>query len=73
MDAVRAVSFGDFHFNHPYIWFNGYGNLETGEFEDELPFCDEDDMAAWYVDNYGEIDYIDAMKDFCDACDEFEE
>lgn len=73
MEAVRAVLFGKFHFNHPYIWFNGYGNLETSEFEDELPLCDEDDMADWYIDNYEDIDYIDAMKEFCNACDEYEE
>lgn len=29
VEAVRAVSFGDFTFMHRYVKFNGYGNLES--------------------------------------------
>ena len=29
MDAIRAVSFGDYRYNDDYVIFNGYGNLET--------------------------------------------
>jgi len=29
MATVRAVSYGDYNFNHDYVKFNGYGNLQT--------------------------------------------
>lgn len=29
MEAVRAVAYGDYHYSHPYVYFNWYGNLET--------------------------------------------
>jgi hypothetical protein len=28
-DVARAVSFGDFNYNHDYVKFNGYGNLKS--------------------------------------------
>lgn len=67
--AVRAVFFGKFRYIDPYVWFNGYGNLETGEFADEISFCDVDMMAKWYLENYDEISHIEEMSEFCDACE----
>lgn len=29
LEAVRAVSFGDYHYSDDYVKFNGYGNLES--------------------------------------------
>lgn len=29
MDAIRAVSFGDYRYSDEYVIFNGYANLET--------------------------------------------
>ena len=29
IEAVRAASYGDFQYNHDYVVFNGYGNLES--------------------------------------------
>ena len=28
-ELARAIYYGDFNYNHEYIKFNGYGNLET--------------------------------------------
>lgn len=68
--AVRASSFGDFRYNDDWVWFNGYGNLETGNYEDQLPLRDAEDMAEWYIDHYDEVDYITEMVDFCNECEE---
>lgn len=29
LEAVRAVSFGEYNYSHEYVVFNGYGNLES--------------------------------------------
>lgn len=29
IEAVRAGAYGDYNYSHPYIYFNGYANLET--------------------------------------------
>lgn len=67
MEAVRATQFGRYNFNDPYVWFNGYANLASTEWEDELPLHDVDKLFDWCVKNTSSIDYIDAMEDFIDA------
>lgn len=67
MEAVRSVYFGKYNLNDPYVWFNGYRNLESTEWEDELPLHDVDELFEWYVNNTPNITYIDAMKDFIEA------
>lgn len=69
MDAVRAVSYGKYKYTDEYIWFDGYGNLETGTYENELPLSDEDEMAEWFTDgNHDVLSYISGMEDFVEAC-----
>ena len=72
MEAVRASYYGDFRYNDDWVWFNTYGNLESGDNEEELPLCNADEMAEWYIENYEELDHIKEMGDFCDACEEGE-
>ena len=72
MEAVRASYYGDFRYNDDWVWFNAYGNLESGDNEEELPLCDAEEMAEWYIDNYEELDHIKEMGDFCDTCEEGE-
>lgn len=43
LDAVRAISFGDYKYSHEYIKFNGLGNLET--FNDPSGHVDIDAIA----------------------------
>lgn len=68
-DAVRAVYFGKYQYNDPYVWFNGYANLESGEFEGQLPLEDAESMAEWFIENYSLIDHVDEMEEFCEACE----
>ena len=72
MEAVRASYYGDFRYNDDWVWFNTYGNLESEDNEEELPLCDAEEMAEWYIDNYEELDHIKEMGDFCDSCEEGE-
>ena len=73
MEAVRASYYGDFRYNDDWVWFNTYGNLESGDNEEELPLCNADEMAEWYIENYEELEHIKEMGDFCDACEEGED
>ena len=73
MEAVRASYYGDFRYNDDWVWFNTYGNLASGDNEEELPLCNADEMAEWYIENYEELEHIKEMGDFCDACEEGED
>ena len=73
MEAVRASYYGDFRCNDDWVWFNPYGNLASGDNEEELPLRDAEEMAEWYIENYEELEHIKEMGDFCDACEEGED
>lgn len=73
MEAVRASYYGDFRYNDDWVWFNSYGNLASGDNEEELPLRDAEEMAEWYIENYEELELIKEMGDFCDACEEGED
>lgn len=72
MEAVRASFYGNYRYADDYVWFNAYGNLESGDYEDQLPLRDAEEMAEWYIEHYEEVEYITEMGDFCDACEEGE-
>lgn len=72
MEAVRASFYGKYRYVDNYVWFNAYGNLESGDYESQLPLRDAEEMAEWYIENYREIDYIAEFGEFCDACEEVE-
>ena len=69
MEAVRAASYGHYNYADDWVWFNAYGNLESGDYEEQLPLRDGEEMAEWYIDNYDEVSYVDGMEDFCEACE----
>lgn len=68
-EAVRASFYGKYRFADAYVWFNAYGNLDSGDFESDMPFNDEDEMGEYFVDNFNEIEHIGAMDDFVSACE----
>lgn len=51
MDAVRAVSFGDYNYSDEYVRFDSYGNLESvSEYEYERKLEDNaDEIAEEYM------------------------
>lgn len=48
-EAARAVQFGDINWNHQYIKFDGYGNLDS--YEDPRDCIDEKELTKYYLDN----------------------
>ena len=70
MEAVRATFFGKYRYNDDWVWLNRYANLESGSYEEDLPFREAEEMAEWYIEHYDEIDNITEMEEFCDACEE---
>lgn len=69
MEAVRAVSYGDYNYTHNYVKFNGYGNLETMEYVGEDDLCESIDTIAEHVaDNFSDYDHLFDLDE-----DDFEE
>lgn len=48
MEAARAASFGSMNWSDDYIYFNGYGNLESTN--DPLSRIDEDELIDWLIE-----------------------
>lgn len=69
MEAVRAVSYGDYHYTHNYVKYNGYGNLVTMDNVGEDDLCESvDTIAEDVADNYHKYDHIFDLDE-----DDFEE
>lgn len=32
IEVARSCTYGNYHYQHEYVKFNGYGNLESGDF-----------------------------------------
>lgn len=73
LEAVRATYFGKYEWNDDYVWFNAYGNVCSGTYENELPLSDAEEMAEWFIEHYDTIDNIDEMNEFCEACESYDE
>lgn len=69
MEAVRASFYGKYHYYDDWVWFNAYGNLESGDYEEQLPLRDAEEMAEWYINNHDEAKYFEEMVDFYEACE----
>jgi len=49
LEAVRAVSFGEYNYSNDYVKFNGYGNLES--FNSPLEHVDIESIASDILEN----------------------
>lgn len=49
MEAVRAAVFGDINWNDEFIYFNGYGNLESTSYPEYFEFTET--MADYILEN----------------------
>ena len=59
MEAVRAVSYGDYNYTHDWVKFNGYGNLESMNVIDEDDLCESiDTIAEEVADNFHNYDHL---------------
>ena len=57
LEAVRAVSFGEYRYQDEYVVFNGYGNLET--FNNPADHVDIAAIAADILENEENYNYIE--------------
>jgi len=55
IDAIRACHFGSYEWNHDFVQFNGYANLET--FDRPLERVDVEELAEWVKENDNHSDY----------------
>lgn len=53
LEAIRAISFGDYRYNDDYIKFDGYANLET--FNDPSDNIDISELAQAIIDKPGDF------------------
>jgi len=51
-EAVRAVCYGEYHYTDNYVWFNGYANLESGNYTNNMPI-DINEIADDILENEG--------------------
>lgn len=49
IEAVRAVSYGEYNYCHEYVMFDGYGNLQSFNYPDEYIFSP--DIASDILEN----------------------
>jgi hypothetical protein len=49
MEAARAANFGSLNWSDDYIYFNGYGNLESTN--NPLHFIEETELLNWLIEN----------------------
>lgn len=67
-EAVRSAFFGNYAYADIYVWFNGYANLDSSDFIDDMPIY-VSDMVDWFIENYDEISHICEMEEFCNVCE----
>jgi hypothetical protein len=59
MEAVRAVSYGDYNYTHDWVKLNGYGNLESMNVIGEDDLCESiDTIAEEVADNFHNYDHL---------------
>jgi len=59
MEAVRAVSYGDYNYTHDWVTYNGYGNLVTMSSVGTDDLCESVDIIAEHVaDNFSDYDHL---------------
>ncbi len=66
MDAVRAVTFGDYRYSADYVAFDGYANIVSFDSinEDNCP-VDLDSLADWLTEEYdGNYDELAERLDY---------
>ena len=63
MEAVRAISFGNYNYNDDYVMFNGYGNLETMDSYDydKLLVESKEEIIDAAIDNLAESEVMDIL------------
>ena len=67
-EVARSAYYGDFRPCDEYFYFNGYGNLESGDFIEQLPIYTLE-IAEYIADN-GDSLYNDDIQEIIDEYEE---
>jgi len=60
IEAVRAVSYGDYSYQHEYVKFNGFGNLESFNNVNTDDLVESIEIIAIYaIENQLDFDMLD--------------
>ena len=74
IEAVRAISYGDYNYNHNFVMFDGYANLKS--FDDPTDEIDLSDIANDILENpenYYDIELEDEEEPEEDTDEETED
>lgn len=70
-DILRMSFYGRYNSSHDYFWYNGYANLVSGDFTNEIDIInDGETYANYFFENPDEIEEIDDFEEFCDKVNE---
>ena len=69
-DLSYKIFYGDFNPNNAYFYFNGYGNLKSSDYIEDLISCYD---LAEYIHNNDEDFNNDDLRDFLDEDENNEE
>ena len=73
-EILRKAYYGNYKSSDNYFWYNGYANLESSDFEDDMPMESAKWYADYFIDDPEELNYIAEFDEFCDKVSEgFEE
>lgn len=68
LEAVRATYYGDYNYNDSFVKFNGYGNLDSADYLDDLMVLKEDYWESYIEEN---IDWEDEeIQEIINICND---
>lgn len=68
LEAVRASCYGDYNYNDNFVKFDGYGNLDSADYLDDLMVLKEDYWEAYIEEN---IDWEDEeIQEIINICND---
>ena len=70
LELAQRIFYGDFNPNHDYFYFNGYGNLVSTDYPEDL--IDISEIVSYIVGNDDEL-YDDEIREMLDEYNESEE
>lgn len=65
-EIANRVAFGDYNPFHKWFWFNGYGNIVSGDYPDRADGWFAFDIAEYAVENdedFGRSDIMDILDE----------
>lgn len=58
-EALKSAYYGDYNVTDNFVTFNGYGNLKSADFVEDLIYVD--DLAHWLIDRQDVLEEFDLV------------